>query len=44
MKKVFLKLSQNSQKDLCVGVFFNNVAGLRPETLLIRDSGTSAFL
>ena len=35
VQKVFLRLSQNSQKNACTGVcFFNKVADLRPETLL----------
>ena len=35
MKKIFLKISQNSQGNTCVGVFFFNiVAGLRPTILL----------
>ena len=34
-KNVFLKTSQNSQqKNLCQGLFFNKVAGLKPATLL----------
>ena len=32
-KKVFLKISQNSQENACVSLFFNKVAGLRPATL-----------
>ena len=33
-KKVFLKISQNSQENPCARVsFFNKVAGLRPKTL-----------
>ena len=31
-------------KHLCQSLFFNNVAGLRPATLLNRDSGTGVFL
>ena len=31
-------------KHLCQGLFFNKVAGLRPGTLLKRDSGTGVFL
>ena len=35
MKRVFLKISLNSQKNACVGAsFFNKVAVLRPATLL----------
>ena len=33
-KKGFLKNSSNSQENTCVRVFLNNVAGLRPATLL----------
>ena len=32
-KKVFLKISQNSQKNTCARVFFNKVTGLSPATL-----------
>ena len=31
VEKVFLKISQNSQKNTCTWVSFNKVAGLRPE-------------
>ena len=34
VKKVFLEISQNSQENTCVRVFFSNVPGLRPATLL----------
>ena len=37
-KKVFLKISQISQENTCVGVSFG------PATLLKRDSNTGAFL
>ena len=30
VKKVFLKISQNSPENTCARVSFNNVAGLRP--------------
>ena len=41
VKKVFLKISKNSQKNTCVRVsFFNKVATL----LKKRDSGTGVFL
>ena len=43
-EKGVLKTFARFTENLCVGLFFNNVAGLRPETLLIRDSGTSVFL
>ena len=32
LKKVFLDISQNSQENTCVTVFFNKVEGLRPAT------------
>ena len=45
LKKVFWKISQNSQGNTCARVsFFNKVAGLKPATLLKRDSGTGVFL
>ena len=28
VKNVFLEISQNSQENICVGVFFNEAAGL----------------
>ena len=35
VKKVFLEISQNSlEKQVCQSLFFNKVAGLRPEPLL----------
>ena len=34
MKKLFLKIPQNSQENTCARVLFNKVAGLRPATLL----------
>ena len=38
VKKVFLKISQNSQeKHLCQWLFFNKVAGLGPATLLKKS-------
>ena len=43
VKNVFLEISQNLPESTCVGVFFNKVAGLRPETLLKRDSNTGVF-
>ena len=33
--EVFLKLSQNSQENTCASLFFNKVASLRPETLVL---------
>ena len=35
-EKVFLEISQNSQKNTCARAFFNKVAGLRCVTLLIK--------
>ena len=34
VKKVFLEIWQNSQKNTSARVFFNKVAGLRPATVL----------
>ena len=43
-KKVFLEISQNSQENTCARVsFFNNVAGLRPTTLLKKEALAQAF-
>ena len=36
VKKVFLKISQYSQENTCVGVSFNKVAGLKPPKRLKR--------
>ena len=44
VKKVVLKISQISQENMCRNLFFNKVVGLRPATLLKRDSGTGVFL
>ena len=33
-KNVFLKISQNSKKNTCVGILYHKVAGLGPTTLL----------
>ena len=30
LSKVFLEISQNSQENTCVMVFFNKIEGLRP--------------
>ena len=44
VKKVFLKISQNSQKNTCVRVsFFNKVAGLRLATLLKKKLLAQVF-
>ena len=34
VKKLFLKISQNSQENTCARVFFSKVVGLRPAILL----------
>ena len=34
LKKVFLKISQNSQENSCASLFFNKVLGLWPATLI----------
>ena len=40
-KKVFLQISQEiTGKHLCQSLFFNEVASLKPATLLKRDFGT----
>ena len=44
IQKVFLKILQISQESTCVGVFFNNVAGLSPASFLKRGSNTNGFL
>ena len=45
VKKVFLEISQNSQENNSVRIFFlNKVAGLRPATLLKKDFGAAKFL
>ena len=45
MKKAVLRnFGKLTGKHLCQGLFFNKVAGLRPATLLKKDSGTGAFL
>ena len=44
-KKMFLKISQNSQENTCSRVsFFNKVAGLSLQLYEKRDSGTCVFL
>ena len=44
VKKVFLKLSQNSLEKTCVRVsFFNKVAGPRPVTLLKKKLWHTCF-
>ena len=47
VKKVFLNISQNSQENICAGVFFNKIASLSPQAcnfIKNRDSGTGVFL
>ena len=41
-KKVLLNISQNSQENTCLSLFFNKVAGR--STGEVRDSGTGVFL
>ena len=42
IKKVFFKISQNSQENTCIGVsFFKKIAAWRPAAL--RDSNTGVF-
>ena len=43
-KGVLRNFAKFTGKELCRSLFFNKVAGLRPATLLKRDSGTSVFL
>ena len=44
VKKVFLNIfTKFTKKHLCQSLFFNKVAGLRPATLLRKDTGTSVF-
>ena len=43
VKRVFLKISQNSQEYTCVWVFFNKVTCLRPTTLLKKETPTKLF-
>ena len=40
---MFLKISQNSQENTCVGVSFDKVADLRPATLLKKKLQHSCF-
>ena len=44
LKKMFLKISKNSQEDTCPSFFFNKVADMKPELYLKRNAGTGAFL
>ena len=38
VKKVFLEIWQNSQKNTCARTSFNKVAGFRPATLLKKET------
>ena len=38
------RCSLKKGRQLCLGLFFNKVAGLGPATLLKKDSGTGVFL
>ena len=44
LKGVLRNFTKSTGKYLCPRLFFNKVAGLRPATLLKRDSGTDVFL
>ena len=45
IKKVFLKISQNSQEYTCARAsFLIKLQALGPQLYLKRDSGTGAFL
>ena len=45
MKKIVLRnFSKFTGKHLCQSLFLNEVAGLRPATLLKKGSGTGVFL
>ena len=37
------KFAKFTRKHLCQSLFFNKIAGLKPATLLKRDSGTGVF-
>ena len=42
-KGVLRSFAKVAGKYLCQSLFFNKVAGLRPATLLKKDSGTGVF-
>ena len=42
-KQIFLKISQNSQENICAGVSFHKIACFMSATLLKRDFGTYVF-
>ena len=44
VKKVFLKISQNSQENTCARAFFNNVVDIDLQLYYKKDSGTGVFL
>ena len=44
LKKMFLKIWQNSQENMCQSLFFNKVAGFSLQFYYKRDSGTGVFL
>ena len=44
VKKAFLEISQNSQENTCTrSLFFNKVAGLRPESLFLKKPQAQVF-
>ena len=43
-RKIFLRIFQNPQEALTSESLFNKVVGLRPATLLKRDSDTGVFM
>ena len=43
VKKMLLKISQKSQKNICAGVFFNEDSSRGSVTLLQRDSSIGSF-
>ena len=43
VKKVFLEIWQNSQKNTCARTSFNKVAGFRPATLLKKETLAQMF-
>ena len=44
LKGALRNFAKFTEKHLCQSLFFNKVAGLRPATLLKKNSGTSVFL
>ena len=43
LKLVFLKVSQCSQENTCVGIFFNKVAGLKSYYVIKNETPTRVF-